>query len=162
MAKDIITLRESGALSKLPCITTEEINDKSKANLFVKAIAVTQILWMIVQIIVRMTRKLAISQLEISVVAFSVCAVIIYFVYWQKSKDVMAPYTLMVLDAGIFDSTIRSTWLKEMQDGGREPLYNTLEWSIGLRCKKVKLGQAIPNSLPHLIPPINWTRLVIF
>lgn len=40
-AREIIALRESGQLHRLLCITEDEINDKSKSNLFVKAIAAT-------------------------------------------------------------------------------------------------------------------------
>ncbi|KAN0091647.1 hypothetical protein V8E51_017494 [Hyaloscypha variabilis] len=145
MAEDIIILRTLGTLSKLPYITMEEINDKSKANLFIKAIAVTQILWMIVQILVRTTRKLATSQLEISVLAFSVCAVIIYFLYWQKPKDIMAPYTLILLHAGTFDSTIPLLWPKEIQEMRYLPLHATLALSFGFSWKGVKPGQPIPN-----------------
>lgn len=42
----------------------------------VRAIAVIQILWTTVQLIVRGSRHLAVSQLEIAVAAFAVCAII--------------------------------------------------------------------------------------
>jgi hypothetical protein len=40
------------------------------------------------QIIVRTVRKIAISQLELAVIAFAACAVIIYVLYWSKPKDI--------------------------------------------------------------------------
>ena len=67
-----------GCFLQLPPITTDDIEDKSKSDMFVKAVAVVQIAWMVVQVIAREIRRLAVSQLEIAVVAFSACAIIIY------------------------------------------------------------------------------------
>jgi hypothetical protein len=106
-AVDIFTLRQSDHLKKLPHITEDEINDKSKSNPFVKAIAVTQILWMVVQIIVRKSRGLAISQLEIAVMAFSVCAVILYILNWGKPKDIKTACTLAIFPGDIPDAIER-------------------------------------------------------
>lgn len=40
---DILALREDGSLEKLPSISEEEINDKSKSDGLVRAIAIVQI-----------------------------------------------------------------------------------------------------------------------
>jgi hypothetical protein len=90
----IVELRRRGLLSRLPYITLAEINDKSKSDALVRTITITQILWATVQIIVRATRKLAISQLEIAVAAFAVCAVITYSLNWYKPKGVEIPFTI--------------------------------------------------------------------
>jgi transposase len=108
MAIDIVRLRESGQLSRLPYITQDEINDKSKANSFIKIIAVTQILWNVVQILLRTGRDLAVTQLEIAVLAFSVSAAIIYFLNWSKPKDVKTPYTLIAFQEEIADQVIQA------------------------------------------------------
>jgi hypothetical protein len=107
MAMDIFMLRQSKHLKQLPHITEDEINDKSKSNPFVKAIAVTQILWMVVQIIVRTSRGLAITQLEIAVMAFSVCAVILYILNWGKPKDIKTAFTLAIFPGDIPDAIER-------------------------------------------------------
>jgi hypothetical protein len=49
-----------------------------------------------VQIVVRAVRRLAISQLEIAVIAFAACAIIIYGLNWYKPKGVQTPITLLV------------------------------------------------------------------
>lgn len=91
----IIKLRRSGLMPRLPYITVEEITDKSKSDSMVRLIAVVQIVWTIVQIIARAVRHLAISQLEISVIAFAVCAIITYALNWSKPKGVQVPFTLL-------------------------------------------------------------------
>jgi hypothetical protein len=92
---DILALRKDGSLEQLPSISEEEINDKSKSDGLVRAIAIVQIAWMALQIIARASRRLAISQLEISVLAFASCAVVIYGLNWERPKGVQVPYTLL-------------------------------------------------------------------
>jgi uncharacterized membrane protein len=58
--------------------TQAEIHDKSKANSLGKGLAAMQVLWVCVEVIVRSTRGLAISQLELVVAAFLIYAVITY------------------------------------------------------------------------------------
>ena len=94
-ASDIVVLRGDDSLEQLPSISEEEINDKSKSDGLVRAIAIVQIAWMALQIIARASRRLAISQLEISVLAFTSCAVVIYGLNWERPKGVQVPYTLL-------------------------------------------------------------------
>lgn len=100
-ASDLVALRKAGFLTRLPFITTAELNDRNKSDSLVRLIAIVQILWMIIQIIVRAARHLAISQLEIAVAAFAVCAVAIYGLNWEKPKGVQAPYTLLTYRGNI-------------------------------------------------------------
>ena len=104
---DILALREDSSLEKLPSITEEEINDKSKSDGLVRAIAIVQIAWMALQIIARASRRLAISQLEISVLAFASCAVVIYGLNWERPKGVQVPYTLLKFKEDIPPSVLQ-------------------------------------------------------
>ncbi|KFY75353.1 hypothetical protein V499_04666 [Pseudogymnoascus sp. VKM F-103] len=92
--KTIRRLRSEGHIT-LPCILKAEIDDHSKGDTFTKVIAATQIIWTIANAITRACRGLAISQLEVSVVAFAVCALLIYASYWYSPKDVSVPITFL-------------------------------------------------------------------
>jgi hypothetical protein len=46
---------------------------------------------------VRATRSLPTSQLEISVLAFSVCAFITYLLFWGKPQSIMTPTYLITI-----------------------------------------------------------------
>jgi hypothetical protein len=81
-------------LPKLPKTTTSEIVDKSKSDMFIKGITAFQVLWFILQVIVRAVRSLSISQLEVAVTAFGVCAIITYFLVLPKPKGVDVPIIL--------------------------------------------------------------------
>ncbi|CAG8978272.1 hypothetical protein HYALB_00010224 [Hymenoscyphus albidus] len=97
----IFWLRKNGYLihNKLPNLSielgAEEILDKSKSDPFVRFLAVVQILWMTVQIILRREKRLATSQLEVAVLAFAVLAVAIYIANWKKPQDVRTPITIL-------------------------------------------------------------------
>ena len=72
----------------------EDIEDKSKADWLLKAIAISQILWLILNVATRGITKLPVTQLEIATVAFSLMAVATYAVNWWKPKDIVTPTTL--------------------------------------------------------------------
>ncbi|KAN0090277.1 hypothetical protein V8E51_018856 [Hyaloscypha variabilis] len=106
VASDVLALRANGILEKLPPITEEEINDKSKSDGLVRVIAVVQIMWMMVQIAVRTSRHLAISELEVSVLAFASCAIMIYLLNWDRPKGVQIPCTLIIYQGEILESVL--------------------------------------------------------
>lgn len=107
MAWDICRLRKAGLLARLPYIPIEDINDKSKSDSFARTITIFQISWTMMQVIARAARHLAISQLEIAVVSFSVYAIIIYGLNWKKPKGVEVPYTLLQYGETIPDEALR-------------------------------------------------------
>lgn len=87
-AKCILNLRRMGYLESFPLLTEEELDDKSKGDALIKAIAVAQILWTITEILARATQGLAVSLLEITVLAYAACAVAVYALYWRKPKNI--------------------------------------------------------------------------
>jgi hypothetical protein len=97
----LIALRETGELQSLPNVSLEDIDDKSKSDMFARLIAIAQITWIVLQVIVRAAKGLAISQLEVAVLAFSVCAITIYALNWKKPKGVKTPYFVLSYDEGM-------------------------------------------------------------
>lgn len=75
----------------------EDIEDKSKADGFVKVVAVAQISWLILSVIVRAQKRMPISQIEICTVAFAVLAVLTYLANWSKPKDIGTPVRFRVV-----------------------------------------------------------------
>ncbi|KUJ09106.1 uncharacterized protein LY89DRAFT_711343 [Mollisia scopiformis] len=73
-SNDILYLRNNGLIPRLPYISLDEIGDRNKNDSLVRVIAITQISWTVVEALIRATRGLAISQLEIAVIAFAACA----------------------------------------------------------------------------------------
>lgn len=84
----LLNLRKDGYIKSLPQITEEQINDRSKSDIFTKLITTVQVFSVIVQVVVRRSRNLATSQLELAVTAFSVCAIVIYLLMLYHPKGV--------------------------------------------------------------------------
>jgi hypothetical protein len=93
LASEILALRTYGMIT-LPYITREEIMDKGKSDILARVLAICQTLWLVVQMIVRASRHLEVSQLEIGTAAFTSCAVMIYALTWHKPKGVGVPWTI--------------------------------------------------------------------
>lgn len=92
--KDLIKLRETNRVARLPDITEEELIDRAKDDPFIRTISVARIIWSTVQILVRAVKKLSICPLELAVLAFAACAIIIYGLYWDKPKSIGVSTTI--------------------------------------------------------------------
>ncbi|KAH0535918.1 hypothetical protein FGG08_007177 [Glutinoglossum americanum] len=90
-AAQLLLARELGLISALPAVTEEELEDQSKADVAVRALAIVQVSWMMFQQLERGVKHLPSSQLEIVVLAFAACAGVVYGLRWCKPKDVQTP-----------------------------------------------------------------------
>ncbi|KAK3368509.1 hypothetical protein B0H63DRAFT_455284 [Podospora didyma] len=122
-AADILDLRREGYIRRLPSIIEEELHDRSKADPALKAIAVTQIFFSMLQITIRACRQLTISPLELSVLAFAACAIAIYALYWKKPKSVQSSVIILEYKGSIPPDVFNviqqrkgSKWTKVAQD----------------------------------------------
>ena len=82
-------LRKVGIISRLPRLTEEEMKDRSKGDLLTKSMALLQVLWLSVQLILRKAQGLPSTQLEIMTAAFATCSSRIYLMYVGKPKHVL-------------------------------------------------------------------------
>ena len=72
------------------------IEDRGKADYFIKIIACAQILWLVVQYIGRVNQSLARLTLESITSAYVVCALCSCFAWWEKPYDLQAPILLCI------------------------------------------------------------------
>lgn len=82
---------QTGIIPGPPKLSTADLEDRSKGDIFVKGAAVLQISWLVIQIIARASEGLAISLLEVTTLAFAACAIATYILLWHKPQDVMTP-----------------------------------------------------------------------
>ncbi|OCK73845.1 hypothetical protein K432DRAFT_311917 [Lepidopterella palustris CBS 459.81] len=90
-SNQLVVARQHGIIEKLPYIRPEQIKDKSKSDGLVQLISVIQVLWLVLQVVVRRWQHLSSSALEFSTLAFCSCAFFIYLIEWKKPKDVSVP-----------------------------------------------------------------------
>ena len=81
-----------------PTVTVEEIEDRSKADGFSKAIALGQTLWFVVQCIARRAEDLDITPVELLALSLAVLNGAMYFLWWHKPLDVRCPVRVHLLN----------------------------------------------------------------
>ncbi|EQB59333.1 hypothetical protein CGLO_00299 [Colletotrichum gloeosporioides Cg-14] len=72
-------------------LSEQDIQDKSKADWLLKSLAILQIVWLVLNVIVREVTGLAVTQLEIATAAFALMATLTYAASWWKPKDISEP-----------------------------------------------------------------------
>ena len=90
-AVQLLYAYRTGIISDIPRLSIEELSDRSKGDPLIKTFAIVQITWLVIQIIARACQDLAVTLLEISVLAIAGCAIVTYVLLWHKPQDVMVP-----------------------------------------------------------------------
>ncbi len=98
------TLVKSGEI-KVPSVTTEEINDRSKGDGVTKLVSCLQVSWLAAQLAGRTFQHLPVTTLEIFTLAATVCALTTYGFWWSKPLNVQQPF---VIATGFDDDYIQS------------------------------------------------------
>ncbi len=134
----------------------DDIDDKAKADWFLKSIAVAQISWLLLSVIVRAATHLPITQLEICTSAFSLLAIATYLANWSKPKDVGRPVQFKML-ADIYQCEARKYC--------GEPFLRRLYWpsQSGKADIDGQLRKRIENDfvrLEGLLPPMSITMAI--
>lgn len=89
----LVKLFEEGKLS-WPDTTNEEIENHSKANWLIKAVALIQIISFIAQLVGRWAQGLAATTFELFTLGIVICAAIMYAAWWEKPFDLQMPIAL--------------------------------------------------------------------
>lgn len=86
--------RELGIISSLPTISEDYLRDRDKGDILTTVIALGQIGWFIIQLIVRLSQQDSTSQLEVMTLSFAINAAITYSLLWGRPKDITYSITL--------------------------------------------------------------------
>jgi hypothetical protein len=86
--------RKFGIIKRLPRVSMEEIDDKNKGDAAVKTLALLEVAWLVMQLIVRHIKHLPSTQLEIMTLAFAGSTFVIYILLWYKPQDALVPMYL--------------------------------------------------------------------
>ncbi|PPQ85320.1 hypothetical protein CVT25_000358 [Psilocybe cyanescens] len=92
-----------------PTITETEIKDKSKGDFFSKGVVVMQTTWFIIQCIVRGSKGMVLTELEVVTLAFATLTMIIYGLWWHKPLDVQVPVPVHLKEGRSADEKRRTT-----------------------------------------------------
>ncbi|KAF7298575.1 hypothetical protein MIND_00804200 [Mycena indigotica] len=90
-------------LAAIQTIPRAVIADKSKGDVFTKAVAFSQGLWFVVQSLARLGQRLPLTQLEVATLAFSAVNIFTWILWWDKPLDVKEPIVISVGPQPDFD-----------------------------------------------------------
>lgn len=86
--RSVVQMLEKGRIDPSMLLSQADIRDKGKADNIVKALTLLQVMWLLIQTIARCIQHLPLTTLELSTLAFVLCALLIYFFWWNKPYDV--------------------------------------------------------------------------
>ncbi|KAF7289158.1 hypothetical protein MIND_01376900 [Mycena indigotica] len=87
-------LRVDSVVGQICAVDKSDIEDKSKGDLFSKAIALCQGLWFIAQCIARRAQSLPLTELEVATLAFTAINAMTWLLWLRKPLDVRNPIKL--------------------------------------------------------------------
>lgn len=87
-AQQLLLARELGIIKKLPTVAEADIDDRNKSDIFVFLVAIWQIVWFGLQLIVRWYGRKSTSQLEIITLSFAIVAAVTYYLLKDTPKDI--------------------------------------------------------------------------
>jgi hypothetical protein len=125
-----------------------DIEDRAKADPFVKGLTLLQSFWVTCNIIARAGYHLPISPLEISTVAYVACAAVTYTLWWYKPKDMLTPITVFL--SYNHDS-------EDMPHEARQVLGRSGEWVAHTNEDSTSLKQNLV--LTFAIPQSTFTKI---
>ena len=149
---------------RLPKISEDEIQDKSKADNLTKTIAVCQLLWFSVQLIGRLLKGWAATELEVVTFGTCIITVVIYFFWWNKLLDVRCQTFLDTTDhqpgvAQQYHAVIQAT---ESSESKRLPRRS--DWMLTVSFRKARqvlfleVLQFLPKAQPSFSSQDIWSR----
>jgi hypothetical protein len=83
--------REMGIIEKLPDYSSKTLADKDKGDMLLKILAILQILWLAISLLVRQVQGLPSTQLEVMTLAIAILSIVTYGLNIQKPQDVSIP-----------------------------------------------------------------------
>lgn len=104
-------LIQNGNLTRTP-ISEDELTSRAKSDFFVKLLALLQILWFVIQLLVRAIQHYQITALEIMTGAFVFCSLFIYGFSWNQPQNIEYPVHLGYQDAA--PAASQSGWLERL------------------------------------------------
>lgn len=94
-SKNVAPLIEAGVIQSYNLRETE-IKDRAKVDASAKLLTVIQSTWTIINILARAAYSLPISPIEITTVAYVICAAFTYAMWWAKPKDMQTPISMLL------------------------------------------------------------------
>ena len=88
-------------LPELEKVNEDHIDDHAKSNSLTKCIACGQALWLVTQVVSRICQHQAVTLLEVSTLAYVVCALTAYVAWWKRPQNPTLPIIIPCSDEAL-------------------------------------------------------------
>jgi hypothetical protein len=93
-ALQILRAKGFGLFESLPEVPPQQLEALSKSDALVTILAILQMAWLMIQLLVRYKQNIESSQLEIVTLAFSACGILTYAILWDRPRGVTTRYRI--------------------------------------------------------------------
>jgi hypothetical protein len=154
-AGQLLEARRCGIIAKFPDITENEISDKNKDDMLIKVLALLQVVWLCIQIVIRAVEEKQSSQLEVTALAMAICAFVTYLLLIWQPKDVYTPTSIVAQsspDQAEFDKLVLLSFVPPFPNGRKNPATSNFSSypSSSLDYRGVMFGLVIFGAI-HLV-----------
>ena len=88
----------------LGTISEEQIDDLAKTDLLTKLFTCAQALWLMTQVVSRLSENQAVTLLEVTSIAYACCALVAYAAWWKKPQNCTSPAMIVCSGKAIEES----------------------------------------------------------
>lgn len=95
----------------VPDVSREYIEDKSKSDRLAKVLTCWQTGYFCIQCTFRLSQRFSVTLLELNVFAHSICALLLFLIWWDKPRDVQEPCLILGEEAlDICACSVNNLW----------------------------------------------------
>ncbi|KAH7370797.1 hypothetical protein BKA65DRAFT_489252 [Rhexocercosporidium sp. MPI-PUGE-AT-0058] len=98
-ALQLLRAKDFHLFKLLPSVSSQDLESMTNTDFLAKLIAVTQVIWLMIQLLVRHQNGILSSQMEIATLAFAVCSMVTYIIHWDRPRGITTRYEIKATKA---------------------------------------------------------------
>ena len=139
----------------LPSMSSQDIEDRSRADIFAKIFVLSQIIWFGLQVISRLATGLVVTPLEAHTAIHVACTIVVYLIWLKKPYNIDTP---IILENNAIEDMVTLFTFSEINDLVYQDRYRKYE-TLRERYWKDRHVRNTNNILDHDPPPDPPTRI---
>ncbi|KAH9217272.1 hypothetical protein DL95DRAFT_362168 [Leptodontidium sp. 2 PMI_412] len=98
-ALQLLRAKDFQLFKLLPPVSSQHLESMTNTDFLAKLIAVTQVIWLMIQLLVRHQNGILSSQMEIATLAFAACSIVTYVIHWDRPRGITTRYEIKATKA---------------------------------------------------------------
>ncbi|KAH6717682.1 hypothetical protein BKA61DRAFT_716038 [Leptodontidium sp. MPI-SDFR-AT-0119] len=98
-ALQLLRAKDFQLFKLLPPVSSQDLESMTNTDFLAKLIAVTQVIWLMIQLLIRHQNGILSSQMEIATLAFAACSIVTYVIHWDRPRGITTRYEIKATKA---------------------------------------------------------------